>query len=85
MKEALEFFSAEAKKYHPEYAKARVYTPSISPNVLVYELDVENQEAHDKFFEEFNATPGAPAFWDKWHELTERSVVTERWHVTELG
>ena len=85
MQEALELFTAEAKRYSPDYAKARVYTPDISRNVLVYELVVENEAAHDKFFADFNATPGAEAFWEKWHELSERSTGTERWTVTELG
>ena len=85
MEEVLELLRAEAKEFNPGYAKARVYTPDISPQMLVYELTVENQEACDKFFDEFNATPGAAAFWEKWNELTKRLVVTERWNVMELG
>ena len=74
-----------AGKYNPDYAKARIYTPNISRNVLIYELVVENEEAHAKFFADFNAMPEAAAFWEKWSELTDRATGTERWNVTELG
>ena len=85
MKKALELQEASAKQYHLKYARERVYTPSISPNVLVHELNVESEEAHDRFFKEFNATPGAPAFWEQWNALIDRYVGTERWTVTDLG
>jgi hypothetical protein len=67
-----------------EYAKLRFYTPSIGPNVWVTEMVVENEEASTKWFTEFNATPGAAAFWEKVHTMAERMVSSERWNVTEL-
>jgi hypothetical protein len=85
MEELRELLQAEAKRFSPDYAKARVYTPDLSPNVIVYELTVENEEARRRFFEQYNATPGAPAFWEKWNSGVERQIATERWTVTELG
>ena len=83
--EALDLAKEIAEKYNPEYAKARIYTPNISRQVLIYELVVENEEAHRKFFADFNAMPEAAAFWEKWSEVTERATGTERWNVTQLG
>ena len=84
IQEALELMKAEAQRYSPDYAKVRVYTPNISREVLVWELVVENEEAHEEFFADFNATPGAEAFWEKWREMPERATGTERWDVTDL-
>jgi hypothetical protein len=81
MKEALEL--QKALSFRPDYAKMRLYTPDISPNVLVFELNVESDEARSKFFAEFNATPEAETFWKKWRALGERMVSLERWEVWE--
>ena len=75
----------KALSFKTDYAKLRIYTPGISPYVAVGELVVESEEARDKWFAEFNATPEADAFWEKFHALTERRVSTERWNVTEIG
>jgi hypothetical protein len=85
MQEALDLLSAESKRAKPKGAQVRVYTPSISPNALIFEDAWESAEAHDDFWAEYNQTPEAAPFWTKWHEVTERSVGTERWNVTELG
>jgi len=85
MDDLRELLVAEARRFSPDYAKARVYTPDLSPNVIVYELAVESEEAVDRFFKQYNATPGAPAFWEKWRSGIERHIATERWTVTELG
>ena len=85
MQEALELCETELRSFKRDYVKHRYYTPSISPHVFVYEMVVESDEAKDKWFAEFNATPGADAFWEKWDSLAERWVSTELWNVTEFG
>jgi hypothetical protein len=85
MEECLELNTTTPELRSKEYAKIRFYTPSIGPNVFVVEMVVENEEAMGKWFAEFNATPGADAFWEKMHALAERMIGGERWNVTELG
>jgi hypothetical protein len=82
MEEALEL--NKSTPFNPDYVKSRIYTPDLSPNVFVFELDVEDQETVDRFFDEFNATPEAEPFWEKWNALVERHVSTERWNLTEF-
>ena len=84
MKECLELNKTIPQLFKQEYAKIRYYTPSIGPNVFVVEMVVEHEDAKDKWFTEFNATPGADAFWEKMRALGERVVGSERWNVTEL-
>jgi hypothetical protein len=81
IKEFLELH--KALSFRPGYAKVRLYTPSISPQVCVGELNVESEEARDRFFDEFNATSEAEAWWEKFNALVERLVSTERWEVWE--
>ena len=86
MKEALELLNAESEKSKhliPEGAIMRAYTPDLSPNVLVFEDAFDSAEDHDQFWAAYNETPQAAAFWQKMHELVERSAGTERWHLTE--
>jgi hypothetical protein len=82
MEEALEL--NKATPFARDYAKSRIYTPDLGPAVFVFELVVESEEAMLKYFDEFNATPEAEAFWAKWNALVERQVSTERWNVTEF-
>jgi quinol monooxygenase YgiN len=88
MHEALEAISAELSRGNMDEIEgalvARVYTPNISPNVLVYEEVWEDGAAHDAFWGAYdrNAPEVAP-FWTKWREMTERSAGTERWNVAE--
>jgi hypothetical protein len=83
MQEALEVLSAEIERVRTGGHVVRVYTPSISPNVLVFEMDSETEEAHDTFWAEYNQDPQAAAFWQKWHEVTERSLGSDRWKLAE--
>jgi hypothetical protein len=84
MQEALEVVSAEIERARKKGDPTmRVYTPDIAPNVLVFEMVSESAEAHDKWWAEYNQTPRAAAFWEKWGEVTERSVGTDRWHLAE--
>ena len=75
----------EASAFRVDYAKTRLYAPDLSPDLFVTELVVESEEAQHKFFAEFNATPEAAPFWEKFNALTERRVSIERWTVTEIG
>ena len=86
MKAALELMKAESEygmSLAPEGAIIRVYTPDLSPNVLVFEDAFDSAEDHDQFWATYNGTPQAAAFWQKMNELVERSTGTERWHLTE--
>ena len=89
MEEALELLRAESDwgfeqfASLPESTAVRVYTPDLSPNVLIYENAFDSVEDHDQFWAEYNGTPQAAAFWPKWAELMERRVSDERWHLAE--
>jgi hypothetical protein len=87
MQEALEDISAEIERSRPLGIAARVYTPSISPNVLFFDTVYEDEAAHRAFWDAYNAdsrnSPKGKAFWAKWGEATERSTGTERWNVVE--
>ena len=87
MREALEALSGEIERSMSVGAAARVYTPNISPSVLVFETVFEDEAAHRAFWDAYNSslrdTPEGRAFWAKWGEVTERSVGTEHWNVAE--
>jgi hypothetical protein len=83
MQEALDLISAETQRAKSEGAVVRIYTPSIGPNVLVFEMVSETAEAHDAFWTEYNKDPKAAAFWEKWGEVTERSLGSDRWKLAE--
>lgn len=85
MVKALQLLVAEGERVKHKGIVIHVYTPEISPWVLVFEEIVENVEAHDKWWAEYNQDPKAPAFWAKWDEVVERSLGTERWNLTEFG
>ncbi|MFN2131086.1 MAG: hypothetical protein ACK2VD_11220 [Anaerolineae bacterium] len=82
MEEALEL--NKSTPFNTDYAKCRIYTPGMSPSLFVFELDVEDEESMSRYFDEFNATPEAEPFWEKWNALVERHVSTERWNLTEF-
>lgn len=81
MDEVIEFLSHTIEQSEPSEGEARAYTPDMSPSVFVYEEVWASVEAHDAFWEKFNARPGADAFWRAWNELVERQVSTYRWNV----
>ena len=86
MEEALELLNAESQSVGhliSGNAAIRVYTPDISPNVLVFEDVFGSVEDHERFWAAYNKTPQAATFWPKWAELVERSIGTERWHLEE--
>ena len=87
MQEALEALSAELDRTVGKVEggiTTRVYTPNISPHVLVYEEVWENAAAHDAFWNAYDGTsPEAAPFWTKWNEVIERSVSDDRWNVAE--
>ena len=83
MQKALELVKAEISRGKPENSDVRVYTPGISPNLLVVEETWESVEEHDKFWAEYRSTPEFAAFWEEWNELIERWVGTEIWNLTE--
>jgi hypothetical protein len=86
MQEALEAISAEIERVRGDVV-TRVYTPDISPNVLVFETVYEDEAAHRAFWDAYNSdsrdSPQGKAFWAKWGEVTERSVGTDRWNIDE--
>jgi hypothetical protein len=88
MQEALEALSALLDRTDLSTVEgglaARIYTPKIGPNVLVYEEVWENAEAHDAFWNAYDSTSSEVApFWAKWGELTKRSVGVDCWDVAE--
>lgn len=63
---------------------ARLYTHLDGSNELVYEEVWEDEATQAKFWEAYNATPQAAAFWPKWFGLVEPdSQKTVVWQVTE--
>jgi hypothetical protein len=84
MQEALELVTAEIERARTEDVQFRVYTPNISPDVLVFEIAGESVAALDKFWAGYDRdSPEATAFWDKWFEVSKRSVGTDRWNLSE--
>ena len=83
MQDTLEAVSAEIEHTNTEGHQFRVYTPDISPSVLVFEMTSESAEAHDQFWADYRQNPRAAAFWEKWYALTERELGTERWDLAE--
>jgi hypothetical protein len=87
MNEAHDMLAAETervKQTRGEDVVVRIYTPSYSPNVLVFELARESEKANRKFWAEYNESPEGQAFWEKWSAVAKRSLGTERWFVTEF-
>ena len=83
MQEALEAISAEIERVRGDVV-TRVYTPDISPNVLVFETVYEDEAAHRAFWDAYDRdSRQGKAFWNKWYEVTERSAGTDRWNVAE--
>jgi hypothetical protein len=66
-------------------ASARVYTPDISPDLLIFEESWEDLEARDVFWADFNGKEAAADWWRRWNELVDRHVSSERWTVTVLS
>ena len=84
MSKALELLSAEIERVGTRADRVtRVYTPNFSPNVLVFDDNWENQEAHDKFWELYWKSSESKAFFTQWNEFVERSTGTELWNVKE--
>jgi hypothetical protein len=64
-------------------AIARIYTPSLSPNALVFEEVWEDDTSHEAFWEAYRGSAEGTSFYSQLYELVERSTGTERWHVVE--
>jgi hypothetical protein len=75
----------KALSFKTDYARVRLYSPGIRPHVFVSELVVASEESRNRLSAEFNATPEADAFWEKFDAPAERQVSTERCTVTEIG
>ena len=87
MREAHDMLAAETERIKQTRGGdviVRIYTPSYSPNVLVFELVRKSEKANRKFWDEYNASPEGQAFWEKWRAVAKRSLGTERWFVTEF-
>jgi hypothetical protein len=84
MQKALELLTNESKRITLARPLVRIYTPSISPNVLVLEMDSETEEAYDAFWAAYSKDEGAAPFWEEWLKILERKLSDERWKVTEL-
>lgn len=89
MQAALELLKAEIERTQKhtgnQITKARIYTPNISPNALVFETTFESTQAHEKFWtvEYDGDSQASQAFWEKWYEVVERDDNTEIWTLTE--
>ena len=62
---------------------ARLYTPLDDSNELIYEEVWEDEAKQAAFWEAYNASPEAAAFWAKWAELSDGSQTTVMWRVSE--
>ena len=81
--EAFELLSAQIQRTRREGQQIRVYRADISPNLLVFESIHESDEAHQEFWAEVPRDPQSRGFHEKWCEVTEEAVGTERWRLTE--
>lgn len=58
----------------------RIYVPKIGHfDVVAFEIEVENLEAYEKGWAEWEARPETAAFMEKWNELTEIGGINEIW------
>lgn len=89
MQVALELLKAEIERSQKRIGdparNARIYTPYISPQALVFETTFESVQAHDEFWavKYDGASQESQTFWEKWYEVTERHAGTEVWALTE--
>ena len=63
------------------FVEGRVYTPGLSPNVLVFEGIWKSAEDYGKFWAERASEFAAIRDWDEWFELVENNAGTELWNV----
>jgi hypothetical protein len=58
--------------------KYRVYTPYVSPHSrVIIEVEYESLVDYEKFWAEFQASPEAAAFMEKWYANCEPGGSTE--------
>ena len=63
------------------FVEGRVYTPKLSPNVLIFEAVWESAEDHDKFWAEPRSDFSEIWNMDEWFELVEKVANNELWNV----
>jgi hypothetical protein len=88
MPKALELLKAEIERQMERTgiaaSRARIYTPHISPDALVFETTYKSAQDHDAFWADYDQdSPEATAFWASWYEVVERRAGTECWALTE--
>ena len=90
MQAALELLKAEIERTQKRNgsqnsnSRARIYTPNISPNALVFETTFESTQAHEEFWAKYDGdSQASQTFWEKWFEVVEREDNTEIWTLTE--
>jgi hypothetical protein len=84
LKEEAERVGAGEARNAPGVGVGRIYTPSISPNALIFETTFENTAAHEAFWAMYDGdSPEAKAFWTSWYDVVERNAGTEIWTLTE--
>jgi hypothetical protein len=89
MQAALELLKAEVERSQKRLGnlpgKARIYTPHISPNALVFETTFETTQAQEEYWavEYDGDSQESRTFWEKWYEVVERDAGTEIWTLTE--
>ena len=62
----------------------RLYVSNIGPfDRIAMEFEFENLEAYEKGWAEWESTPEAAVFMEKWNELTETGGANEIWKLVD--
>ena len=79
MEEAVKLVKAEIERTG---WKGTVYTAEFGPfDVMVVDFSTESLEDYEKSSSEWDASPEAAKFFEKWYTLTERGGTNELWVV----
>ena len=83
MEELVELTKAERERAkHPN--ASRIYTSHLGTHdVLAIEIEFENFEEYERYWTEWNASPEAAVFMEKFIRLTERGYINEIWRLIE--
>jgi hypothetical protein len=82
MKEAVEFLRAAGEQAGA--SPARVYAPKVgSFDVLALEIEFENYEECEKYWDAWFASPEGVAFMEEWVQMTEIGGKNEIWTLVD--
>jgi hypothetical protein len=83
MEEAVALVKEETKRAKHPYA-SRIYTSHLGTHdILAIEEEFETFEEYERYWTEWNASPEAAVFMEKFIGLTERGFINEIWRLKE--